>query len=79
MGDDQLLEKVTLLAIYKKQADESLDDVIKILADTGMYEYSEGKALLSTLIDSGYIAGESLSLIGLNIAKRAEQEFKQYN
>ena len=77
MGEDQILEKVTLLAIYKKQPDESLDDILEILVDTGMYDHAEGREVFARLRKSGHIVGDALSLVGLNIAKRAEQEFKQ--
>ena len=78
MGEDQILEKVTLLAIYKKQPNESLDDILEILVDTGMYDHAEGREVFARLRKSGHIVGDAaLSMVGLNIAKRAEQEFKQ--
>ncbi len=77
MGEDDILGRVTLLAILKKKPEESLNDVLDILVDTGMYDKREGKSVFKELTSSGYIVGNGLSLIGMNIAKKAEQEFKQ--
>lgn len=77
MDQDNILQKVTLLGILKKEPSESLDDVMTMLVDTGMYDKAEAKQIFAQLRESGHIAGESLSIIGMNIAKKAEQEFKQ--
>jgi len=68
---------VTLLGILKKKPDESLDDVMEILIDTGMYDKAEAERVFADLRASGYIVGEGLSLIGVDAAQRAEREFKQ--
>ena len=72
-----LLHRVTLLGILRKESDESLDEVMAMLVETGMYEMSEAKSVFDDLRASGYIVGEGLSFIGVDAAKRAEQEFKQ--
>ena len=77
MSDDDILARVTLLAIYKKKPDESLDDILDILVDTGMYDKKEAKQVFAELEERGYITVDGLSLVGMNIAKKAEQEFKQ--
>ena len=77
MNDDDILARVTLLAIYKKKPDESLDDILDILVDTGMYDKKEAKQVFAELEERGYITADGLSLVGMNIAKKAEQEFKQ--
>ena len=77
MNSDDILARVTLLAIYKKKPDESLDDVLDILVDTGMYDKKEAKQVFAELKERGYITVDGLSLVGMNIAKKAEQEFKQ--
>ena len=76
-GELDILHRVTLLGILKKQPDETLDDVMEMLVETGMYDRAEAQKVFRELRDAGYIADESLSLTGLHIAKKAEQEFKQ--
>jgi len=77
MNDDDILARVTLLAIYKKKPDESLDDILDILVDTGMYDKKEAKEVFAELEKRGHTTADGLSLVGMNIAKKAEQEFKQ--
>jgi len=72
-----ILHRVTLLGILKKEPGESLDDVLKMLVETGMYEKPEAQKVFADLSASGYIIGEGLSFIGVDAAKKAEQEFKQ--
>ena len=72
-----ILHRVTLLGILKKRPEESLEDVMKILIDTGMYEQAEAKKVFADLRASGHIVSEGLSFIGVDAAQKAEQEFKQ--
>jgi tRNA splicing endonuclease len=72
-----ILHRVTLLGVLKKKPEESLDDVMEILIDTGMYEKAEAQKVFADLRASGYIVGEGLSFIGVDAAQKAEQEFKQ--
>jgi len=74
---DDILHRVTLLGILKKKPDESLEDVMEILVDTGMYDKAEAKKVFDDLRASGHIVGEWLSFIGVDAAKKAEREFKQ--
>jgi len=72
-----ILHRVTLLGILKKESDETLDEVMAMLVETGMYEMPEAKKVFDDLRASGHIVGEGLSFIGVDAAKKAEQEFKQ--
>ena len=74
---DDILHRVTLLGILKKQPEESLEDVMEMLIDTGMYDRAEAQKVFADLRASGHIVGEGLSFIGVDAAKKAEQEFKQ--
>jgi tRNA splicing endonuclease len=74
---DDILHRVTLLCILKKKPDESLEDVMEILIDTGMYDKAEAKKVFADLRASGHIVGEGLSFIGVDAAQKAEREFKQ--
>lgn len=77
MGEVDIVKRVCLLAILKKKSDESLVDVMRILVDTGMFDIVEASQVFNQLEDMGYISGEGLSMMGLNIAQKAEREFKQ--
>jgi len=77
LTEDDILHRVTLLGILKKQPDETLEDVMEMLIDTGMYDRAEAERVFDDLRASGHIVGEGLSFIGVDAAKKAEQEFKQ--
>ena len=69
-------EKVLLLAILKKESNESLNDIVLKLEDTGRFSLKEGKKLLKKLKSEEYISDSYLTLKGDVIAKNIEQEFK---
>ena len=77
MQELDLLHRVTLLGILKKQSDETLEDVMEMLIETGMYEKAEAQKVFADLRASGHIVGEGLSFIGVDAAQKAELEFKQ--
>ena len=77
MGEVDIVKRVTLLAIMKKKSDESLVDVMRILVDTGMFDIVEASQVFNELEDMGYISGDSLTMMGVSIAQKAQQEFKQ--
>ncbi|MEN8717288.1 MAG: hypothetical protein ABF301_01320 [Sulfurovum sp.] len=68
-------EKVLLLGILKKESDETLNDIVIKLENTGMFSLKEGKRLLKKLKAEGYVLDFSLSLKGDLIAKEVEKEF----
>ena len=72
----EINEKVLLLAILKKESDESLMDVVLKLEETGLFSLKEGKKLLKKLKSEEYISDSYLTLKGDVIAKNIEQEFK---
>ena len=69
-------EKVLLLAILKKESNESLNDIVLKLENTGMFSLKEGKKLLKKLKSEQFISDSFLTLKGDAIAKNVEQEFK---
>lgn len=69
-------EKVLLLAILKKDSDESLNDIVLKLEDTGLFSLKEGKKLLKKLKSEEFLSDSFLTLKGEAIAKNIEQEFK---
>ena len=69
-------EKILLLAILKKDTEESLNDVVFKLENTGMFSLKEGKILLKKLKSEQFLSDSYLTLKGEVIAKNVEQEFK---
>ena len=69
-------EKILLLAILKKDPEESLNDVVFKLENTGMFSLKEGKILLKKLKSEQFLSDSYLTLKGEVIAKNVEQEFK---
>ena len=69
-------EKILLLAILKKDTEESLNDVVFKLENTGMFSLKEGKILLKKLKSEQFLSDSYLTLKGEVIAKHVEQEFK---
>ncbi len=77
MGEDDIVKKVTLLGILKKEPEETLNDVMLMLVETGMYDMKEGKQVFKELKADQYLSNGSLTLKGIIEAKAAEAEFKQ--
>ena len=69
-------ERVLLLAILKKELDETLNDVVIKLENTGMFSLKEGKKLLKKLKSEEFVTDSYLTLKGEVTAKNVEQEFK---
>ena len=76
MNEQDMVKRVFLLGILKKESDETLDEVTKSLVNTGMFDLKEAKRVLKELKEAQYIVNEELSMKGLAIAKEAEAEFK---
>ena len=77
MNDENVVERVCLLALMKKEANETLKDIQKMLVETGMFEMKECKQVFKTLQDEQYISNEQLTMKGVMEAKLAEEMFKQ--
>ncbi len=75
--DKEILKQVSLLGIYKKKPDETLNDVRVMLVDTGMFNMKEAKQIFKELKDEAYLNDGALTLKGITAAKEAEQMFKQ--
>jgi hypothetical protein len=78
MNEENVVERVCLLALMKKEPEETLKDVQKMLVDTGMFEMKECKAVFKMLKAEAYISQEGgLTMKGIMEAKLAEEMFKQ--
>ncbi len=75
MNNLDLFCAVTLLGILKKQPDETLDDVLEMLVETGMFEQPQARQVLADLRAGGYVNESGLTMLGVEAAKEAEAEF----
>lgn len=73
---DNLNKKVLLLAILKKEENETLNDVIKKMDNTKVFTLKQGKKYLKELKKESLVSDDSLTMIGITKAKEAELEFK---
>ena len=71
-----IVEKVLLLAILKKESDETLNDVVLKLENTNLFSLKEGKRLLKKLRSEEFISDSYLTLKGEVTAKNVDKEFK---
>ena len=68
--------RVLLLALYKKQDDESFNDVLGVMEESRGFTKKVGKKYLKFLKQENYITEDSFTMIGLEKAKEIEMEFK---
>ena len=79
MEELDIIKRVFLLAISKREEGESMHDILESLVNTGMFDngMKEAKHTLDELRASQHIVGDNLSMLGVMVANQAEQEFKQ--
>ena len=77
MNEENVVERVCLLALMKKEPEETLLDVQKMLVETGMFEMKECKQVFKMLKEEQYISNDSLTMKGVMEAKLAEEMFRQ--
>ncbi len=68
--------RVLLLALYKKQDNESFNDVLGVMEESRVFTKKVGKKYLKYLKSENYITEDSFTMIGLEKAKEIEMEFK---
>ena len=68
--------RVFLLAIYKRQDNETLQDVIEMMINAGLFDMKNGKKSLKELKKLNYVIEDGLSMLGISKAKEVELEFK---
>lgn len=77
MNDENVVERVCLLALMKKEPEETLGDIQSMLVETGMFDMKECKQVFKLLKEKQYISNDSLTMKGVMEAKLAEEMFKQ--
>ena len=79
MKELDIIKRVFLLAISKREEGETMKDTLESLVNTGMFDkgMKEAKQTLEELRTSNHIVGDNLSMLGVMVANEAEKEFKQ--
>ena len=77
MEELDIVKKVFLLGVSKREEGESMQETLVSLVNTGMFDMKEAKQVLKELRDAKYIVGDNLSMTGVIEADKAEKEFKQ--
>ena len=77
MEELDIIKKVFLLGVSKREEGENMQETLVSLVNTGMFDMKEAKQVLKELRDAKYIVGENLSMTGVIEANKAEKEFKQ--
>jgi nitrogen fixation protein len=68
--------RVLLLAIYKKDDEESYIDVLKTMENGGVFTLKQGKKYIKGLKQLGFITDDGMTMVGITKAQEVEQEFK---
>lgn len=76
MNEEDINKRVFLLAIFKKESDETLNEVTISLVNAGMFDLRGGKQILKELREAQYIVSDQLTIKGIAVATEAEAEFK---
>lgn len=76
LGLDDMEQSVLLLAIYKAQEGETINDVLKVMEDSRVFSVKIGKKYIKNLKQLNYINDDGLTFIGIEKAKEIELEFK---
>ncbi len=77
MEELDIIKRVFLLGVSKREEGERMKDTLITLVNTGMFDMKEAKQVLAELRDAKYIVGDNLSMTGVIEADKAEKEFKQ--
>jgi hypothetical protein len=77
MNELDIIKRVFLLGVSKREEGESMQETLVSLVNTGMFDMKEAKQVLKELRDAKYIVGNNLSMTGVIEADKAEKEFKQ--
>jgi hypothetical protein len=68
--------KVLLLALYKKQDNETFKDILLVMENTRVFTQKVGKKYLKNLKELNFIKDNQLTFLGTQQAKIVENEFK---
>jgi predicted double-glycine peptidase len=79
MEELDIIKRVFLLAMSKREEGETMKDILESLVNTGMFDkgMKEAKETLEELRASNHVVGDNLTMVGVMVANEAEREFKQ--
>ena len=77
MEELDIVKRVFLLAVAKREEGETMKETMISLVNAGMFDMKEAKQVLAQLRDAKYIVNDNLSMTGVIEADKAEKEFKQ--
>jgi len=75
LGENEIEKKVMLLKMLLKEPEETMQDILEALVNTKMFTMQEAKKHLEELRDRGFVSGDALTMLGVNEAKKAKEEF----
>jgi len=75
LGENEIEKKVMLLKMLLKEPDETMQDILEALVNTKMFTMQEAKKHLEELRDRGFVSGDALTMLGVNEAQKAKEEF----
>ena len=75
-GMDNIEQRVLLLGLYKKENDETFNDILGVMEESRVFTKKVGKKYLKNLKELNYITDDSFTMIGIAKAKEVEAEFK---
>jgi len=75
-GDENIEIRVLLLGIYKALEGETINDILKTMENTRVFDSKTGKKHIQVLKELNYINDDGLTFIGIEKAKEVEREFK---
>ena len=76
LGMDNIEQRVLLLALYKRQENETFSDILGVMEETRVFTKKTGKKYLKNLKALNYVTDDGFTMIGITKAKEVELEFK---
>ena len=74
---DNIEQRVLLLGLYKKQDNETFNDILGVMEESRVFIKKVGKKYLKNLKELKYITDDNkFTMIGIQKAKEIEMEFK---
>lgn len=74
--EDNIELRVLLLALMKKQDDETFSDVLGVMEESRVFTKKVGKKYIKLLKELKYISDDGFTMVGVQKANEVEQEFK---
>jgi len=76
LGMDNIEQRVLLLALFKKNEDETFNNILGVMEESRVLTKKIGKKYLKDLRELNFISSDSFTMLGVQKAKEVEMEFK---